>query len=190
MRLANCALVAVALAAPLWPQQAHPGKPQAESVFTSRYGFSYTVPFGWVDRTAQMQSDAGDASKSQLLLAVFERPPEVTGDSVNSAVLILAEKTSTYPGLKTAADYFGPLTELTTSKGFAVVNQPYLFPVGNRRLPRADYQRPRGQLTMHQSSLAVLSKGFVVSFTFIGGTEDEVNQLIELLHLTPQLAPR
>jgi len=32
--------------------------------------------------------------------------------------------------LKTAADYFGPLTELTTSKGFTVVNQPYLFTVG------------------------------------------------------------
>ena len=182
------AVVFLLFAIPLWPQQAKPNSISAPLSTIARFGFSYKAPYGWVDRTAPMQGDAGYSSKSQVLLAVFERPPEVTADTVNSAVIIAAESTTAYPGLKAAVDYFGPLTELTTSKGFTVVNQPYLFTVGLRQLPRADYMKLRGQLTMHQSSLAMLSKGYVVSFTFIGGGQEEVDQLIESLRLTPTKA--
>lgn len=168
------------LATPLWPQEPGPPRPPATN---ARFGFSYKVPYGWVDRTAAMQGD--DISRGQVLLAAFERPPEATSDSVNSAVIIAAEGVAAYPGLKTAVDYFGPLTELTASKGFAVVNQPYMFTVGSHQLPRADYSKPIGKLTMHQSSLAMLSKGYVVSFTFISGSEDAANRLIESLKLSP-----
>jgi hypothetical protein len=34
---------------------------------------------------------------------------------------------------------------------------------------------------MYQTSLVTLEKGYAVSFTFIGGSEDEVNELIERL---------
>ena len=34
---------------------------------------------------------------------------------------------------------------------------------------------------MRQTSLVMLEKGYAVSFTFIGGSEDEVNELIEKL---------
>lgn len=180
------AFALLVFALPLWPQ--HPESKPIAPPTTARFGFSYKAPFGWVDRTAQMQGDTGEASKSQVLLAVFERPPEVTADSVNSAVIIATESASSYPGLKTAADYFGPLTELTTSKGFSVVNPPYLFAVGARQLPRANYKKALGPLIMHQSSLAMLSRGFVVSFTFIGGSEEEVDRLIESLKLAPAKA--
>ncbi|HEV3208344.1 MAG TPA: hypothetical protein VGZ28_15445 [Terriglobales bacterium] len=148
------------------------------------FGFSYKLPFGWVDRTREMQDDSGDSSPSRLLLAIFERPPEATGETVNSAVVIAAEPISAYPGLKTAADYFGPLTELTTAKGFEAASGPYPFSVGTTSLVRGDFSKPRGTLTMHQSSLATLEKGYVISFTFIGGSEDEVNQLIEKLSVS------
>ena len=98
------------------------------------FGFSYKLPYGWVDRTREMQDDSPNASpdasntaasKSLLLLAVFERPPEAaTSETVNSAVVIAAEPLSSYSGMKTAADYFGPLTELATAKGFQAVEQP------------------------------------------------------------------
>jgi hypothetical protein len=168
------------LATPLWPQETTP-LPSLPT--NTRFGFSYKVPYGWVDRTAAMQGD--DTAKGQVVLAAFERPPEVTSDSVNSAVIIAAESAASYPGLKTAVDYFGPLSELTTSKGFTVVNPPYMFTTGSRPLPRADYSKPMGKLTMHQSSLAMLSKGYVISFTFIAGSEDEVDRLIESLKLPP-----
>lgn len=154
------------------------------------FGFAYHVPYGWVDRTKDMQPETSDPTKSQLLLAVFERPPEVTGDTVNSAVIITAEKAAAYPGLKSALDYMGPLTELTTGKGFKVTEEPYEFPVGSKQLVRSDFAKDLGKLTMHQSSLVMLHKGSVVSFTFIGGSEDEVEELVEKLAFGPAVKGR
>jgi hypothetical protein len=148
------------------------------------FGFTYRPPYGWVDRTRQMQDENNDPSKSQLLLAAFERPPEATGDTVNSAVIIAAESVASYPGLKTAADYMGPLTELTTGKGFKVAHEPYEYLVGTRPLVRSDFVKDLGELVMHQSSLVLLEKHFIVSFTFIGGSEDEVEELIEKLSIS------
>jgi hypothetical protein len=142
------------------------------------FGFSCKIPFGWVERTAQMQ-EGSEPGKSLLLLSVFERPPEAKGDTVNSAVVIAAESVASYSGLKSAADYFGPLTELTTSKGFKVVNEPDEVSVGSRQLVRSDFSKEMGALTMYQASLVALERGYVLSFTFLGGNEDEVGQLIE-----------
>src|SRR5206468_828285 len=90
-----------------------------------KLGFAYKVPFGWVDRTHEMQEDtpAGAPQKvpaksgtatvesGRTLLAIFERPPEAQDSEVNPAVMIAVETRSAYPLLKTAADYFGPLAE-------------------------------------------------------------------------------
>lgn len=148
----------------------------------TRFDFTYKIPFGWVDRTREMSEESTgstDAKKSMLLLAVFERPPEATGDSVNSAVVVAAEAASSYPGLQNAEQYFGPLTALAKSKGLTIVEEPYEFRVGTVQLVRGDFSKPLGNLTMHQSTLVVVEKGFVVSFTFIGGSEDEVDELME-----------
>ena len=139
--------------------------------------------YGLVDRTATIQPEDADRSKSQLLLEVFERPPEVTGDTVNSAVIIATENAASYPGLKTGADYMGPLTELTTAKGFRVAQEPYEFSVGVKHLVRSDFVKEIGKISMHQSSLVEIQKGKVVSFTFIGGSDDEVDELVEHLAL-------
>ncbi|HXY51220.1 MAG TPA: hypothetical protein VEI01_17340 [Terriglobales bacterium] len=154
----------------------------------ARLGFTYQVRYGWVERTKQMQGT--DPQKAQVLLAVFERPPEVSGDTVNSAVLIAMESAATYPGLKTAADYLGPLTELAVSKGFKAVEDPYEVEIGDRWLPRADFSKQRGSLTMRQSSLVMLAKGSLVSFTFIGGSGDDIEELIEGLRFAAVKANR
>jgi hypothetical protein len=158
-----------------------------------RFGFTYKVPFGWVDRTDEMQPETdsdkqesdeaakpsgGATAKSETLLAVFERPPGAPGDSINSAVVIAAESLSNYHGIKTAADYFGPITELAEQDGFKVINEPHEFPVGTKQLVRGDFSKHRGKLTMWQSSLVMIEKGCIVSFTFVGGSEDELDELI------------
>jgi hypothetical protein len=146
----------------------------------STFGFSYKIPFGWVDRSAKMQED-NQLGKSALLLSVFERPPEAAAEGINSAVVIASESVASYPGLKTAIDYFGPLTELTTSKGFKVVNEPYEFPVGAKPLVRGDFSKEGSTSTMHQTSLVLVQKGWIVSFTFIAGSNDEIDELLEKL---------
>lgn len=171
-----------------------------------KFGFTYKLPFGWVDRTEEMQQDAdsvpqapdvsGDPEKpdsakeknaatpsqnSETLLAVFERPPGAPGDTINSAVVITAESLANYPKTKTAADYFGAISELAEQRGFTVVNQPHTFSIGTKQLVRGDFSKERGKLIMYQSSLVIMDKSYFVSFTFVGGSEDEVEELIENL---------
>lgn len=179
--------------------------PPAEQVLSCpKFGFTYKVIFGWVDRTADMQQDetlpdqsANESSKaasppaeqpqpassdfSKTLLAVFERPPAAPGETINSAVVIAAEPLANYHGIKTAADYLNPIGELAQNRGFKVVNEPYEFAVGPKQLARADFNKERDKLMMWQSSLVMIEKGYIVSFTFIGGSEEEVSDLIERL---------
>jgi hypothetical protein len=164
-----------------------------EALKCPKFGFNCTVPFGWVDRTSDMQASASDPSseggqqqaeqpsKSETLLAIFERPPGATGESINSAVVIAAESLKDYRGIKTAADYLGPVSELAEQRGFKTVNEPYEFMAGMRKLARADFSKERGHLTMWQSTLVMIEKGEIVSFTFVGGSEDEIDELIEQL---------
>ena len=117
-------------------------------------GFTYKIILGWVDRTDQNQPEADNSSGGQVLLSIFERPPEVKGEGINSAVIIGAENLSAYPSVKTAADYFDPLTEAVTSQGFKVVNEPYEAAVESKSLVRSDFRKETGRGTLYQSSLS------------------------------------
>jgi hypothetical protein len=157
-------------------------------------GFRYEIPYGWVDRTKEMGA-ASEEEKAEVLLAVFERPPDAAGDSVNSAVVIASERAAAYPGLKRAEDYLGPLTELATSKGFKPEGEPYALEVESRQLLRADFVKPLNpettgeKLTMHQCTLVLLAKGHIVSFTFIAGSDDELDELMDGLHFSTAKSP-
>ena len=161
-------------------------------------GLSCKIPEGWVLRTAEMNArDAeedspahpgeiaaapGSAEKpdsgGRVLLAAFSRPPEARAEDVNSSIVIAAESVATYPGLKDAAQYFGPLTEVAKAQGFKVVEEPYEFAVGTKTLARVDFQKEVGTRVMRQSTLVLLARGWAVSITFISGTEDEVEELV------------
>jgi hypothetical protein len=190
----NVVMLAQNPAAPVAKPAPRPSSATEDSQLyrNSSFGFRYQVPYGWVDRTRDMK-EGSEPGKSELLLAVFERPPEATGETINSAVVIAAESVASYPGLKTAEDYLAPLTELATSKGFKADGEPYPVQVGLRQLLRADFVKPMeiktseakpgdDKLTMRQSSLVLLAKGQILSFTFIAGTEDELDDLMDGLH--------
>ena len=148
------------------------------------FGFRYQIPYGWVDRTKEMQ-EGNEAGKAEVLLAIFERPPQAIGDTVNSAVVIVSESAASYPGLKKAEDYLGRLTELATSKGFKPEGEPYVLEVESRQLLRADFTKALSdKVAMRQCTLVLLAKGQIVSFTFIAGSEDELDDLMEGLHFS------
>ncbi len=154
------------------------------------FAFRYQIPYGWVDRTKEMQPGNESGNKSEVLLAVFERPPEAAGNTINSAVVIASESAASYPGLKRAEDYLGPLTELATAKGFKAEGEPYALEVESRQLLRADFTKPlevkttNEKLTMRQCTLVMLAKGQIVSFTFIAASEEELDDLMDGLHFT------
>ena len=166
------------------------------------FGFSCKIPAGWVLRTEDMNArddaDAkGDAAKApadasnagRVLLAAFSRPPEAKAEDVNSSILIAAESAAAYPGLKDAAQYFGPLVEVAKAQGFEMDDEPYEFAVGTKTVVRGDFEKDVGTRVMRQSTLVVLARGYAVSFTFIGGTEDEVEELLQGLSFGTSAKP-
>jgi hypothetical protein len=161
-------------------------------------GFTCKIPEGWVLRTEEMNAreeenvganEDADSAKSaphaassagaKVLLAAFSRPPAAKGEDVNSSILIVAESAAAYPGLKDAAQYFEPLTEVARAQGFEVDEEPYEVVIGTKGLVRGDFHKDVGSRVMRQSTLAMLAHGYAVSITVIGGTEDEVEQLID-----------
>ncbi len=172
------------------------------------FGFTCKIPPGWVLRTDEMnahgekkeeekkaddknadgptpaQPPAASSAGARVLLAAFSRPPEAHGDDVNASILIAAESASAYPGLQEAAQYFGPLIEVAKAQGFTLDENPYDAAVGGKTLVRADFHKDVGSRVMRQSTLAMLSHGYAVSITIIGGTDDEVEDLVDGLTFT------
>jgi hypothetical protein len=159
------------------------------------FGLTCRIPAGWVLRTEEMnqqdeeQPDQQAGKSGHVLLAAFSRPPAARGEDVNSSILIAAESAAEYPGLKEAAQYFGPVTEIAKAQGFAVAEEPYEFAIGAKTLVRGDFQKDVGSRVMRQSTLVILARGYAVSFTFIGGTEDEVEELIAGLSFATAAKP-
>jgi hypothetical protein len=169
----------------------------ADGVYRNKaLAFRCKIPAGWVLRTEEMnaqdpaattesgetsgpQRAQGNTEGSKVLLAAFSRPPEARGEDVNSSILIAAESVSTYPGLKEAAQYFGPITEVAQAQGFAVDEEPYEFAIGTKTVVRGDFHKDVGTRVMRQSTLAMIEHGYAVSITVISGTEDEVEELID-----------
>ena len=167
------------------------------------FGFSCKIPPAWVLRTDEMNAQNDEATThaaksatntdtahaGRVLLAAFSRPPEARGEDVNSSILIAAESVAAYPGLKDAAQYFGPVSEVAKAQGFEIDGEPYEFAVGTKTVVRADFEKNVGTRVMRQSTLVILVRGSAVSFTFIGGTEDEVEELISGLSFTAAQKP-
>jgi hypothetical protein len=177
--------------------QPDPGSVSKGIYRNSSFGFICKIPEGWVLRTDELNAEGVNAqgtnesesnaknsaknatSKSRVLLATFARPPEAHGEDINSSILIAAESAAAYPGLKDAGQYLDPVTEVAKSQGFELIEEPYEMEIGTKTIDRADFQMDIGSRKMLQSTLVVLSRGYLVSFTFIGGTEDEVEELVD-----------
>lgn len=157
-------------------------------------GLSCKIHDGWVLRTDEMNAqDAPAANATQpkdgaepassagakVLLAAFSRPPEAHGVEVNDSIVIAAESVSAYPGLKEAVQYLAPLAEVAKAQGFTTDDEPYEIALGAKTLVRGDFHKNVGSRVMHQSTMAMLSHGYAVSITVIGGTDDEVEELID-----------
>jgi hypothetical protein len=121
-----------------------------------------------------------DSDKAgRVLLAAFSRPPEARAEDVNGSILIAAENVAAIPGLKEAAQYFVLVNDAAKTQGLEMDDEPYDYAVGTKMVVRGDFQKDVGTRVMRQSTLVVLARGYVVSFTFIGGTEDEVEELVQ-----------
>jgi hypothetical protein len=171
----------------------------------AEFGFRYELPYGWVDRTKEMglgnadlpadgkakeTVDSRARDRAEVLLAIFEHPPEASTNTVNSSVVIASESVASYPGLKDAEDYVAPLTEVVTAQGFKAVGEPNSIEVDSRALVRADFVKTLHvkttgeELTMRQTTLIWVTKKRVLSFTFISDSEDRLDEIMDGLHFS------
>ena len=125
------------------------------------------------------QSSTGESNAGRVLLAAFSRPPEAKGEDVNASIVIAVEPVTTYPGLTEAAQYVAPLTEVAKAQGFQADEDPYEVAIGPKTLVQVDFHKDVGSRMMRQSTLIFLARGYAVSITVIGGTEDEVGDLVD-----------
>jgi hypothetical protein len=188
--------------------QPDPGTVAKGTYRNASFGFTCKIPEGWVLRTDELNASEQNAQgkdqsennanrpaknpngKSRVLLAEFTRPPEAHGEDINSSILIAAESASAYPGLKDAGQYLDPIAEVAKAQGFDLVEDPYETQIGARTIDRADFQMNIGSRVMLQSTLVILARGYLVSFTFIAGTEDEIEELIDNLTFTGTTKPQ
>src|ERR1700676_1586368 len=158
---------------------------------------SCKIPQGWVLRTDEMNdrgeeedgkdkpdsapspTPAASSTGAKVLLAAFSRPPDARAEDVNSSIVIAAESVANYPGLKDAAQYFSPLTEVAKAQGLTVDEDPYEIAVGAKTLVRGYFHKDIGSRVMHQSTLTKLSHGYAISITEIAGTEDAEKKIID-----------
>jgi hypothetical protein len=141
------------------------------------FGFVCKIPAGWVLRTDELNAPDDEATTTHIaksatntdtahagrvLLAAFSRPPEARGEDVNSSILIAAESVAAYAGLKDAAQYFGPVSEVAKAQGFEIDGEPYEFAVGTKTVVRADFEKNVGTRVMRQSTLVILVRGSAV----------------------------
>ena len=171
------------------------GKVSAGVYRNSSLGLTCKIPAGWVLRTEEMnardsdeqqnpspqgtQSSTGESNAGRVLLAAFSRPPEAKGEDVNASIVIAVEPVTTYPGLTEAAQYVAPLTEVAKAQGFQADEDPYEVAIGPKTLVQVDFHKDVGSRMMRQSTLIFLARGYAVSITVIGGTEDEVGDLVD-----------
>lgn len=160
-------------------------------------GLSCKIPPGWVLRTDEMNAQEDQDQKpsppgaqgtakndGRVLLAAFSRPPEAKGEDVNGSIVIAAEPVTAYPGLTEAVQYLGPLDEVAKAQGFSADEDPYEIAMGPKTLVREDFHKDVGSRVMRQSTMVFLAKGYAVSITVIGGTEDEVEDLVDGVEFT------
>ena len=123
-------------------------------------------------------------AQGEVLLAVFERPPQAAGDTINSAVVIAVEKAD--PGVKKAEDYLATLSATANAQGFKPEGDPSEIDIDSQRMVRADFSKPlNDKLAMQQSTLVLLSKGQIVTFTFVAESVDALDNLIEGISFSP-----
>lgn len=199
-------VAAVALAVLLGCRKPAPSTPAdgalSDGAYANRYfGFSLTFPAAWsvasketeehilgVGKEAAFGQDAMRRAAattvlkdSYQLLTILEHPYGTPGIS-NPSLMVMAEKVSYAPGVRTGKDYLLNLIQHLSGGQipYKVVREPYEFAVGSATFHRAEFA-VRSQTTTRQSYLATVRRGYALSFILTGVSDEEMARLEEIV---------
>ncbi len=148
------------------------------NIYTEKFfNLSCTIPTGWAVKTAAMREGLAGQENSLLLLSAFAKESPEAG-TVNASLTITAENLAAYPDVKTADDYFGVISQLATSKGFTVLNEPAGIDVAGVTFVRGDFQKEEGGTVTYQGSMVAVRNGYALAVTAISGNDEELTPLL------------
>jgi hypothetical protein len=174
-----------------------------DGVYTNDFfAFRYTLPQGWTVHGAETQKVLNDTGKDMLagddqakrtaiesaskrsvnLLTVMEFPLG-TPDKPNRGVLILADKVSFAPGIRTGKDFLLVMNkELQQSQLHVQFDgDPGEEVLTGTRFYREDIHFAVGAVTVHEVIFCSLLKGYALSIIFSAQSKERVDQVVTSL---------
>ncbi|MEO0458060.1 MAG: hypothetical protein AAF152_15970 [Cyanobacteria bacterium P01_A01_bin.114] len=182
------------------------GSPDAAEVEAGKYsneffGFTMAFPDAWTiasqettdglqDTGAEMLAGDDEALKSSIeaaekdtyqLLMISEQPVGAPTTDFNPNLVVMAEKVSHLPGIKSGSEYLENVSNLLlqTDLPYAAEGEPYEVEIGGRKFHRADFTLSTAGIEIKQSYLATVDKGYALGF-ILSGTDDTMSSLDDI----------
>jgi hypothetical protein len=162
------------------------------------FGFTFKYPTDWVvhgeatkERIRELGkekiTESGAASKATVevsmkntyyLLTVFRYPIGTPGVTFNPAVLVMAERVSHAPGIKTGKDYLLNIRVLLAKAGQQIqLEEPKEYHFAGSQFFRDNYAVENNGVHMMQSHFATVKNGYALVFIFLGADETSVEEM-------------
>jgi hypothetical protein len=175
------------------------------------FDFKFTYPKDWTvhgketdermrELGKEMVANSGAGTKESLdvalkstytLLTVFRHPIGTPGITSNPAILIIAEKVSHAPGIKTGKDYLLNVREVMKRTGAQLLlDEPKECNFDGRQFFRDDFVVDVNGVKITQYYFAHVMKGYALVFLFTGIDQkvvDEMAKSMDTFEVTPPI---
>lgn len=170
-----------------------------DGAYTNRFfGFSVTYPKDWVvhgeatnirlkemGKERATSTGAMSAASSEVvlkntyqLLTTFQFPLGAAIE-VNPSFMLVAERVSHAPGIVTGRDYLLHVRPLMIKTGMVPVNdEPVELTLAGRKFFRQDSRMQINGVSVEQTIIITVSKGFAIAFILSGKDQSAINEMV------------
>ena len=187
-----------------------PGVVHDGTYVNAGFGFSFKYPKDWVVHGEATNERIREIGKEKLiesgalpkasvevamkntyqLLTVFHYPVGTPGITFNPAVLVMAERVSHAPGIRTGKDYLLNVRAILVKMGYQMLlKEPREYHFGGLQFFRDDSAAEVNGVHVVQADFATVRNGFTLLFIFIGADQssvDEVAKSMETFEIAPE----
>lgn len=174
------------------------------------FDFSFKYPTGWTvhgketdermrEIGKELAASSGATTKESLevalkstytLLTVFRHPVGTPGITFNPAILVIAERVSHAPGMKTGKDYLLNARELMRKTGAEILlNEPKEYKFADRQFFRDDFSVEINGVKVYQAYFVQVVKGYALLFVFTGQDQQNVDEMAKNMETLASAPP-
>ncbi|HYG98430.1 MAG TPA: energy transducer TonB [Terriglobales bacterium] len=157
------------------------------------FGMIYVLPEAeewYVNDDLLKQNFSPSNLAGHFWLTVLDRH---TGTPIRERILIMADDAALYDSpMNSPEGFVAKLTEAQRKTGHDVVRSAYAVEYGGRQFYRGDFNLQYTGGTLYKSSVSTQFQGFLISWTFVASSPEQLDRLVgSLSHVTfnPPRAP-